>query len=308
MKVTAIVPRGYCYGVINAIEIAKEARRKYPDDPIYILGMIVHNKYIVQALTKLNIITLDDSKKTKNELLNEINKGVVILTAHGSAQTIKDKALKKGLIVIDATCKDVTNTHNLIKRYVQAGYDVIYYGKKKHPEAEAALSIEVEKVHLISEIKDLDNLNINNDKLVLTNQTTISILDAQAMFRAVKDKYPMVVIEKEICNATRVRQEAILSLNKEIDIVFVVGDPASNNSNKLAQIAKNTNGIVTYMIESVADIKTEWLVNKKHAAITSGASTPTYLTNLVIEYLKNFDETNEKTYPKPQIDINKILD
>ncbi|MDF9867382.1 4-hydroxy-3-methylbut-2-enyl diphosphate reductase [Bacilli bacterium PM5-3] len=305
MKVNAIMPRGYCYGVINAISLAKQARKDYPNEKIYILGMIVHNKYIVEALKLLNIETLEDKSKSKLDLLDEIDEGVVILSAHGSAKEIKEKAIKRNLIVYDATCKDVTKTHVLIKEYLNQGYDVLYYGKKDHPEANAALSIS-DKIHLITNEDDLNNLLIDNNKILLTNQTTLSIVDAKKIFDLARTIYPNIVLTEEICNATRVRQEAVLKIENS-DIVFVVGDPTSNNSNKLASIARKNNNDV-YMIESVKDIDIEWLKNKKEAAITSGASTPTYLTNMVIEYLKQFNYDDKNTYKKPDIEIERILE
>lgn len=307
MEIQAISPRGYCYGVINAIRIAKQARIDYPNKNIYILGMIVHNKFIMKALDILAITTLDDTKTSRVNLLDDLKDDVVILSAHGSAQAVKDKANSMGLIVYDATCKDVTKTHDLIKDNLDKGYDVLYYGKDNHPEAIAALSIDPNHVHLITNKMDLQNIDIEKkDKLFITNQTTISMLDAQIIFSKAQEKYPDIVIAQEICDATRVRQQAVLNIEKNVDIVFVVGDPSSNNSNKLAKLAKNKCNDV-YMIESVEDITISWLKDKKKAAITSGASTPTYLTNMVIEYLEKFDYTNPDTYIKPQVDFTKIL-
>lgn len=309
MEIQAISPRGYCYGVVNAIKIAKEARVDHPDKDIYILGMIVHNKFIMKALDLLNIVTLDDKETSREDLLDRISNGVVILSAHGSAQAVKQKALDKGLIVYDATCKDVTKTHNLIKDYLNDNYEVIYYGKENHPEAIAALSIDPDHVHLVSNKDDLEKLSFNKKaKIFMTNQTTISILDAKVMFDLAAQLYDDIVITQEICNATRIRQEAILNLDNDVDIVFVVGDPSSNNSNKLAKLAATKNNLDVYMIESIDDIKIDWLANKEKVAVTSGASTPTYLTNMIISFLKEFDYNNKETHLKPQVDLNKILD
>ncbi|MDR1781482.1 MAG: 4-hydroxy-3-methylbut-2-enyl diphosphate reductase [Bacilli bacterium] len=306
MKVKAIVPRGYCYGVVNAINIVLQARKKYPNKKIYILGMIVHNKNIVQAMNNLNIITLDDSNISRYDLLDQIDDGVVILSAHGSEQKVIDKAKNKNLIVIDGACKDVIKTHNVIKDYLDKGYDVIYLGKENHPEAVAALSIDINHIHLINHEDDLEKLKIDNNKIVLTNQTTISILSASKVYQKAKELFKDIIIVDEICNATRIRQEAILNLSNEIDLVYVVGDPKSNNSNKLAQLAIKDNRVVK-MIESVNDIIIDDLLQANYVGVTSGASTPTYLTNQVIEYLNQFDKDNLSTYIKPKVDINEIL-
>lgn len=309
MEIQAVNPRGYCYGVVNAIKIAKQARFDHPDKDIFILGMIVHNKFIVKALDLLNIVTLDDKQTSRLDLINQLSDGVVILTAHGSAQAVKQKAIDKGLIVYDATCKDVTKTQNIIKEYLDNGYKVIYYGNKNHPEAIAALSIDLDNVYLVTDKQDLDNLNfICDEKIFMTNQTTISILDAQVMFDNARKLYPNIIITQEICNATRIRQEAILNVDKDVDIAYIVGDPESNNSNKLAKLAKTKDHLDVYMIESIIDINIEDLKGKQKVAITSGASTPTYLTNMIIEFLKQFDYNDPETHYKQKVDINKILD
>lgn len=307
MNVQTISPRGYCLGVINAIKLALKIRKEYPNDKIYLLGMIVHNSFIKDALTLKNIETLDPKKYSKYELIDQIDSGIIILSAHGTSKKIKKILDEKKLTYFDATCKDVTKTELIMEDYIKEGYDVIYVGKKDHPEAIAAIDIDENKVHLVCEVEDLDNLEINNSKIILTNQTTLSIKELKSIFEKAKNKFATLEFVEEICDATRTRQEAIELIDDDVDIVFVVGDPQSNNSNKLAGLAKKENRNV-YLIESINDIKVEWLENKKKAAISSGASTPTYLTNMVIEYLKNFDFSNIKTHEKPMIDYNKILD
>ena len=140
MLVKGIVPRGYCKGVVRAIEIAK--KQAHQTTPVYILGMIVHNQYIVNALEDLGIQTIDIKGKTRLELLDEINEGKVIITAHGASQKVFDKAKEKGLEVIDASCLDVIKTHDLIQDKLNEGYEILYIGKKGHPEAEGAISID----------------------------------------------------------------------------------------------------------------------------------------------------------------------
>ncbi|MCD7807771.1 MAG: 4-hydroxy-3-methylbut-2-enyl diphosphate reductase, partial [Erysipelotrichaceae bacterium] len=137
MEIKAIVPRGYCKGVIRAIDIAKKA--SVLDDDVYILGMIVHNQYIVKALADLGVHTIDAKGKTRLELLDEIDHGHVIITAHGASDAVFQKAYDKGLKVIDASCQDVIKTHELIKDKLNEGYEILYIGKNGHPEAEGAI-------------------------------------------------------------------------------------------------------------------------------------------------------------------------
>lgn len=174
MKVTGIVPRGYCKGVIRAINIVKETIEQ--PGPITVLGMIVHNQFIVDALKKRGAITIEDASKTRMELLDEINEGTVIITAHGAGDCVIEKAKSKGLNLVDATCLDVIKTHTLIKEQLKRGKHVLYIGKKNHPEAEGALLIDPEHIHLITSKNDLETLD-KDKHYVMTNQTTMSLYD-----------------------------------------------------------------------------------------------------------------------------------
>ena len=282
MKVIRVVPSGYCKGVVNAINIVKKAKEDYPFEKIYILGMIVHNTYVTEELSKLGIITLDDSNTSKEELLDSIDNGVVVFTAHGISEKIKEKAINKGLTCIDATCEDVLKNKEIVKEYLKNGYDVIYFGKAKHPEAEAVISLS-DSIHLVTNEEDINNLDIHNDKIIITNQTTMSYLELSKLFEKVKEKYPSVVIKKEICNATSSRQKAVHDI-KDGDVLYVVGDVKSNNTNKLAEIAKENIKNV-YLISSKDNIKKEDLIGQDNVYVTAGASTPPQLINEVIEYL-----------------------
>lgn len=305
MKVTGITPRGYCKGVVRAINIVRKAANS-SQRPLYILGMIVHNEYIVNALKELGAITVEDTSKTRMELLDSINQGTVIITAHGAGEQVMTKAKEKGLNIIDASCLDVIKTHDLIKQRLLEGYEILYIGKKNHPESEGAMMIDSDHMHLITEKKDLLSLN-PNIKYLITSQTTMSLFDVYELCEYAKKILPNLIVEQEICNATRIRQEAISKMDPDIDIVFIVGDPHSNNTAKLASIAKNKAGKETYMIESIEDLKIEWLEHKHHAAVSSGASTPTSLTNQVIDFLKQFEWNDLQTHNKPNVDYSNIL-
>lgn len=303
MQVKAITPRGYCKGVVRAIEIAKNAQNE--QQPIYILGMIVHNQYIVEALKKRGIQTIDIPGQTRLELLDQIQHGTVIVTAHGASDQVFEKAKNKGLNVIDASCLDVIKTHDLIKEKLNERYDILYIGKKGHPEAEGAISIDEKRVHLITSKNDIQMMDPNKH-YVMTNQTTMSLYDVYDLCEYAKTILPHVTIEKETCTATKIRQEAIKNMEEDIDIVFIVGDPHSNNTQKLASIASEKKEV--HMIESLDDLNINWLKGKKKAAVSSGASTPTYLTNQVIEFLHQFNENDPQTFFKQPIDLTKILD
>lgn len=285
MEIKKVVPSGYCKGVVNAIKLAKQTRLDNPDEKIYVLGMLVHNSYVSQELQQLGIDTLDDTYKTKSELLDEINDGIVIFTAHGISEEIKEKAINKGLKYVDATCVDVLKTQNIIKEYINEGYDVIYFGKANHPEAEAVISIS-DRIHLVTNEKELINLNLNNDKLFLTNQTTMSYLELGGLISKAKIIYPNIVIQEEICNATSSRQLAITNL-KDCDLLYVVGDSKSNNTNKLVDIGKSHGIKKVLLIQNFKDINENDLKNINKICVTAGASTPPSLIDEVINHLSS---------------------
>lgn len=295
MKIIKISPRGYCYGVVDAMVLAQEAAHN-PDlpRPIYILGMIVHNQHVVDAFEKQGIITLDGADR--RSLLEQIDKGTVIFTAHGVSPDLVERAKEKGLAVVDATCPDVTSTHELIRKKIAEGYHIIYIGKKGHPEPEGALGIAPEHTHLIEKAEDVEALSLNNEKILVTNQTTMSQWDIRHIMDKVVEKFPHAEVHNEICMATQLRQEAVAKQAAEADLLIVVGDPRSNNSNRLAQVAEEIAKVPSYRIADLSELNIEWLKGKQSVAVTAGASTPTPITREVITFLEQYDESNPETW------------
>lgn len=307
MNVIKISPRGYCYGVVDAMVIARNAALdKSLPRPIYILGMIVHNKHVTDAFEEEGIITLDGNNR--KEILEKVEGGTVIFTAHGISPEVRELAKEKGLVSIDATCPDVTNTHNLIREKEQEGFEVIYIGKKGHPEPEGAVGVAPGIVHLVETAADVEALNLQAEKLIVTNQTTMSQWDVADIMKKVKEKFPHAEVHREICMATQVRQEAVAEQAKEADVLIVVGDPKSNNSNRLAQVSEEIAGTKAYRIADITELDIEWLKNADTVAVTSGASTPTPITKEVITFLEQFDKDNEGTWVKEKkVPLHKIL-
>ncbi|RYL91593.1 4-hydroxy-3-methylbut-2-enyl diphosphate reductase [Sporolactobacillus sp. THM7-4] len=297
MEVTKISPRGYCYGVVDALVIArKAAMNKDLPRPIYILGMIVHNHHVTEAFQKEGVITLDIKGKKRIDLLKEIDRGTVIFTAHGVSPEVRRIAEQKGLTTIDATCPDVTKTHDLIEAKKKEGYHVIYIGKKGHPEPEGAIGVAPDFVHLVETIEDVDHLDLKADKLVITNQTTMSQWDVREIMNHIKEKYPQAETYNEICQATQTRQEAVASQAKNADLLIVVGDPRSNNSNRLAQVSKEIAHTPAHRIADLSELRLDWLKGVNKVAVTAGASTPTQLTKEVILFLDQYDPENPDTW------------
>lgn len=308
MKVYPITPRGYCKGVVRAIEIAKQCAHKYPNTPIHILGMIVHNQYIVDALAEMGIYTVDKPGLSRMELLDQIDEGIVLITAHGAGQDVFEKAHAKGLTVIDATCSDVIKTHDLIKDALKMQKEILYIGKKGHPEAEGTMAIDPKHIHLITCCEDIDALKDENKHYLMTNQTTMSLWDVYDLCEYAQKKLSRVEIAKETCLATRIRQEAIAKVPDEVELVIIVGDPHSNNTAKLASIANLKAKKPVVQIESIHDLNLDMLKNKSCVAVSSGASTPTYLTNQIIDYLKELPAPVQTLTPFPEIEKQHILD
>ncbi len=293
MKVIPIVPRGFCPGVVRAIKIVESivADPEYPR-PIQVLGMIVHNRKVVEDLANKGVITLDDPGLTRLELVDRIHSGTVVITAHGADQAVFQKIRDKGLRLVDATCADVYKTHDIVKRQLSAGMKVIYIGKKGHPETEAILAIDRD-ILLIEELDDINHLPEFNEPLFVTNQTTFSIIDLETIFSRLREKYPNIIIQDEICNSTRIRQEAIINSNKDVDLCYIVGDPRSNNTRSLVLISENVTHTKTILIQDYHEINPSDLENVRIVSVSSGASTPTLTTRKVIEYLENYDNRQE---------------
>lgn len=301
MEVVAIKPRGYCFGVVNALNVVKAAVKDHPDKQIHVLGIIIHNKFIKQALDNLGVISVYDKNKSRLELLEEINDGVVVFSAHGIDENVVNRAKEKGLIIYDATCRDVIKTQDIVKDYLKQDYQVLYIGKDKHPEAEAMLAIDPNNIKLITSLKDLDKINITN-KTIVTNQTTMSIYDTKDVMDKIIEINPNVLVINEICNATKMRQEALLDLD-DFDLLYVVGDHLSNNTNNLKKIAKNSVKKVL-LVESVMDINDDDLKNINKVGVTAGASTPASISQQVIDYLNNYPNV---TSSDKEINYSKLL-
>lgn len=307
MKVIKINPRGYCYGVVDAMVIARNAALdKTLPRPIYILGMIVHNKHVTDAFEQEGIITLDG--ENRKAIIEKVDQGTVIFTAHGVSPEIREIARKKGLVAIDATCPDVTVTHDLIAEKTKEGYKIIYIGKKGHPEPEGAIGVAPDKVHLVQNLDDVEDLSFTTEKILVTNQTTMSQWDVQTIMEKIKEKYPHVEVHKEICLATQVRQEAVATQAGQADLLIVVGDPMSNNSNRLAQVSKEIAGTPAYRIADISELNIEWLMGIETVAVTAGASTPTPIVKEVMTFLEKFDKNDPSTHViERTVTLDKIL-
>lgn len=309
MKVIDLTPRGYCHGVLNAMAMVKKVIKtpSYPR-PIYILGQIVHNQKITNAFANYGVISLDQKGKTRLEMLETVESGTVIFTAHGISDKVIARAKEKGLTYLNATCRDVLKVHHAVKAKLEEGYHVIYIGHRDHPEPEAILDIDPTIMFVETE-KDALMLpnDLNGDKIFVTNQTTLSLYDIKSVLSIIETKYPNYIFDNEICNATTIRQQAVMDQDI-VDLMLVVGDQKSSNSNKLAQVSKKAKSFPSYLIGGVEDIDVNWLKDINSVSVTSGASTPTSVTEEVILYLKKFKKDDPNTWDhQSRITIEDIL-
>ncbi len=288
MEVVKITPRGYCYGVVDAMTMAKQvAKDPNVPRPIFVLGQIVHNRHAVEDLEHLDIRTLDGGRRV--ELLEQVPDGAtVIFTAHGVSPEVKARARARGLNAFDATCPDVTKTHSLIEEKVAHGYSIIYIGTKGHPEPEGAMGeAPVGRVELVTTADDVASLTFGPDTpLAIVTQTTLSQWDTEDVIRAVQSRYPQAEVHNEICLATQLRQEAAVQAARDVDMVVVVGDRRSNNSNRLVEVVEKVAGKPAVRVEQVEDLESAWFANVEKVAVTAGSSTPSQVTRAVIHWLE----------------------
>ena len=202
----------------------------------------------------------------------------------------------------------MTRTHDLIREKTADGYEIIYIGKKGHPEPEGAIGVAPDKVHLIEREDEVADLQVRADKIIITNQTTMSQWDIKNIMKMLLEKYPHAEIHNKICLATQQCQQAVAEQAKECDLVIVVGDPRSNNSNRLAQVSEEIAGVPAHRISDLSELQQEWLQGVKVVGVTSGASTPTPITKEVIQYLEQYDPEDDSTWDKTRtVNMNKLL-
>ena len=286
MDVLRITPRGFCHGVVDAIRLANEAGAAH-EGPVYMLGYLVHNAHVVDELAENGVQLVDFDDRIAG--LEKIDHGTVILTAHGVSPAVKQRAIDKGLTVIDATCSDVYITHDLIIDLAGRGYDIIYVGKRGHPEPDGAMGEAPGRVHLVSKPEDVDTLQLDNDRLAVTTQTTLSIWDTQDVIDAVVAKYPHVEVHNDICLATQDRQEAAVQAADVCDLVIVVGSQRSSNSHRLVEVVRNVKQTPAHLVDSAADVDLSWLKPGMRVGVTAGASTPARVTRRVIELIEAYE-------------------
>ena len=283
MRIVLAQPRGFCAGVVRAIDIVERAIEKY-GAPVYVRHEIVHNRHVVE--------TLKSKGARFVESLDEVPDGAVtVFSAHGVAQTVVQDAAARGLPVLDATCPLVSKVHNLGKRYVADGRALILIGHAGHPEVEGTMGQVGAPVHLIQSEEGVARLEIPRETPVAyVTQTTLSIDDTRGIIAALKQRFTDIVGPDitNICYATQNRQTAVRELCRIADVIIVVGAKNSSNSNRLREIGREE-GVPSYLIADGSELDPVWLKGKKTVGLTAGASAPEALVENVIAALRNID-------------------
>jgi 4-hydroxy-3-methylbut-2-enyl diphosphate reductase len=274
-------PRGFCAGVDRAIEIVERALAKF-GAPIYVRHEIVHNTFVVNDLKAQGAIFIED--------LDEVPPGAtLVFSAHGVSKAVEDEARRRGFEIFDATCPLVTKVHVEVAKLAKEGYEFIMIGHKGHPEVEGTMGQLDRGIHLVEDVADVATVQPSQtDKLAVVTQTTLSVDDAAQITAAVKARFPNIREPKQqdICYATQNRQDAVKMIAKQVDVVIVVGSPTSSNSNRLAELARKL-GVPAYMVDSVDDLKAEWLEGKDRVGLTAGASAPEVLVKAVVRRIRS---------------------
>ena len=276
-------PRGFCAGVDRAIDIVDRALDKF-GAPIYVRHEVVHNKYVVDNLRERGVVFVDELHEVPDNV-------IVIFSAHGVSQAVRNEADTRSLKVFDATCPLVTKVHLEVVRYSRDGCECVLIGHAGHPEVEGTIgqydNAAGGDIYLVEDEQDVASLQVRNpDMLAYVTQTTLSMDDTAKVIDALRVKFPNIhgPRKDDICYATQNRQDAVKQLALECQLVLVVGSPNSSNSNRLRELAERC-GAAAYLIDSEQDIQLQWLDGVSTIGITAGASAPELLVKSVVDRL-----------------------
>jgi len=291
MNVILAQPRGFCAGVVRAINIVERALEIYTA-PIYVLHEIVHNRYVVEDLKKRGAVFVETLEEVPHD-------AVCIFSAHGVATKVVENAKQRKLKVIDASCPLVTKVHAQAQRYAQRGLEVIIIGHAGHPEVEGTRGCVEGAVHVLCTTQEVKTLQVKNpEQIAYVTQTTLSVDDTRDVIDALMERFPKIQgpALNDICYATQNRQNAVRQLASEINLLLVVGAQNSSNSNRLREVGIQA-GVKSYLIEDATDLQDGWFSDNPFVGITAGASTPEILVEEVLQHLRRIGIETLKVMP-----------
>jgi 4-hydroxy-3-methylbut-2-en-1-yl diphosphate reductase len=279
-KILLLRPRGFCAGVVRAIDVVKIALNLY-GAPIYVRKEIVHNKHVVDELRSAGAIFVEE--------LNEVPEGArVIFSAHGVSPAVRDEAVGRQLQFIDATCPLVTKVHLEAVRFAKKGYTIVLIGHKDHDEVIGTLGEAPESTFLVSTVEDVNQLEVKDpERVSFITQTTLSLDETKEIVARLKERFPKIQgpAAQDICYATENRQLAVKAVAPMCQLLLVVGSQNSSNSRRLVEVCQKT-GVAAYLIDDLGEVKPEWLENVETVAVTAGASAPENLVEELIAHLQ----------------------
>ena len=286
MKVFLANPRGFCAGVDRAIDIVERALELF-GAPIHVRHEVVHNRFVVDKLTRAGAVFVDELDQVPDN-------SIVIFSAHGVSQSVREAGNERGLKVFDATCPLVTKVHMEVARHCRAGRDAVLIGHAGHPEVEGTLGQWLESpsnnnwIYLVESPEDVQTLKVEHpEDIAYVTQTTLSVDDTHIIIQALKERFPAIQGPKhdDICYATQNRQDAVKELAQKVDVMLVVGSINSSNSNRLRELAEKQ-GITAYLIDGADDIEEAWVQGINAVGLTAGASAPESLVQEVSKTLE----------------------
>ncbi|MDG9781774.1 4-hydroxy-3-methylbut-2-enyl diphosphate reductase [Metapseudomonas otitidis] len=286
MQIKLANPRGFCAGVDRAIEIVNRALEVF-GPPIYVRHEVVHNKFVVEDLRARGAVFVEELDQVPDNV-------IVIFSAHGVSQAVRQEAERRGLKVFDATCPLVTKVHMEVARYSRDGRECVLIGHAGHPEVEGTMgqydTVNGGAIYLVENEDDVERLVVRNpEALSFVTQTTLSMDDTSRVIDALRARFPSIggPRKDDICYATQNRQDAVKQLADESDVVLVVGSPNSSNSNRLRELAERI-GTPAYLIDGAEDLEQGWFAGVQRVGITAGASAPEVLVQGVIQQLREW--------------------
>jgi 4-hydroxy-3-methylbut-2-enyl diphosphate reductase len=285
MDIVLANPRGFCAGVDRAITIVERALEIF-EPPIYVRHEVVHNKYVVDSLRQAGAVFVDELEEVPDD-------SIVIFSAHGVSQAVRQEAKDRGLKVFDATCPLVTKVHMEVTRASRKGHECVLIGHQGHPEVEGTMgqySNAEGGIYLVESVDDVAKLEVKHpQQLHYMSQTTLSVDDTADVIDALRQKFPEIQGPRkdDICYATQNRQDAVRDLAAEVDLLLVVGARNSSNSNRLRELAEKM-GTPAYLIDDASCIDRAWLDEVARVGVTAGASAPEILVKNVIKRLQEW--------------------
>lgn len=281
-SILLLTPRGFCAGVVRAIDVVKIALAAY-GPPVYVRKEIVHNRYVVDELKSMGAICVNE--------VDEVPPGArVIFSAHGVSPAVRKLAAERNLKVIDATCPLVTKVHLEAVRFARQGYTIILIGHKDHEEVEGTYGEAPESTIIVETVEDVDRLQVPDpSKVCYVTQTTLSLDETREIVERLKQRFPGILgpAADDICYATQNRQQAVKAAAASCDLLLVVGSRNSSNSRRLVEVSEK-NGVPAYLVDDASEVKPDWLNGVSTVAVTAGASAPENLVQDLLARLRSF--------------------